>query len=92
MERDLPRDSVLVTLPSEIKYLGKSNIRQKGFVWGQSLRMQSMVAREATEVRLRAAGHIVPIPHHLGDYHIKWKTKINHYKQQMDWDTVRCFI
>ena len=56
---------------------------RKGLV-GMSLRMQSMVAREATEVRLRAAGHIVPIPHHLGDYHIKWKTKINHYKQQMD--------
>lgn len=52
MERDLPRDSVLVTLPGEIKHLGESNIRQKGFALVRSLRMQSMVAREATAVRL----------------------------------------
>lgn len=83
MERNLPRGRVLVTLSGEIKYIGKSNIREKGFVLVHSLRMQ-MVDREATVVRLRAAGHIVPIPHHLGDYHIKWTTKINHHKQQMD--------
>lgn len=84
MERNLPRDNVLVTLSGEIKYLGKSNIREKGFALVRSLRMQSMVGREVTAVRLRAPGHIVPIPHHLGDYHIKWTAKINHHKEQMD--------